>query len=136
MNESSIVRMFRLMAERVSAGEPWRDVLKDYGFCDVRDLDEAQTARRTNRQKQMSQPSREVSSRLKWLSVGAAAKFVGLETTTIKRLVKDGRLRAVVIPGDAGKWRRIPREDLLTLQREMERGVAIEAREAMRRKRG
>jgi hypothetical protein len=31
-NAESMVRMFRAMAERVEAGEPWRDVLADYGL--------------------------------------------------------------------------------------------------------
>lgn len=56
-----------------------------------------------------------------FLSISQAALLAGLERVTIKRLVDEGRLRAVVIPGDAGRWRRIPRTDVLALRREMEK---------------
>jgi hypothetical protein len=31
-NSESTIRVFRAMAEPVEAGEPWRDVLADYGL--------------------------------------------------------------------------------------------------------
>jgi excisionase family DNA binding protein len=64
-----------------------------------------------------------MSNHLKWFSVGQASKFVGLQPSTIKRLIKTGQLRSCSIPGDIKQWRRIPREDLLMLQREMERNL-------------
>jgi excisionase family DNA binding protein len=62
-----------------------------------------------------------MAKHLKWYSVRQAARFVGLQPSTIKRLVDSGQLRHAVIPGDIKKWRRIPVEDLLALQRAMER---------------
>ncbi len=61
------------------------------------------------------------NSRRKWFSIKQASEFLGLDRTTVKRLVDTGQLRSIVLPGDAGKWRRIPKQDLETMQRGMER---------------
>jgi len=56
-----------------------------------------------------------------FLTISQAALLAGLERRTIKRLVEDGRLRSVIIPGGSGRWRRVARSDVLALRREMER---------------
>ena len=58
-----------------------------------------------------------------FLSLSQASIVSGLSRATIKRLVEEGRLRAVVIPGDSGRWRRMARSDVLALRREMEEGL-------------
>jgi len=62
-----------------------------------------------------------------FLMISQAARLAGLERGTIKRLVENGRLRAVIIPGDAGRWRRVSRADVLALRREMEEQLARSA---------
>ena len=59
----------------------------------------------------------------KWFTIGQPAEFLGLDKSTVKHLVDTGQLRATVIPGSVRQWRRIPKQDLLQLQRGMERGL-------------
>ena len=59
----------------------------------------------------------------RWFSVGEAAEFLGLSTGVIKRLLTTRQLRSTTIPGDAGRRRRIPRQDLIQLRQGLERGL-------------
>jgi excisionase family DNA binding protein len=66
----------------------------------------------------MPRPTKVPGPHVHWLSVQQAAFLAGLDRNTIKRLVKDGMLRTVKLPG--GEWRRIPRTEVIALKRNLE----------------
>jgi excisionase family DNA binding protein len=58
-----------------------------------------------------------------FLSIAQAAALAGLDRNTIKRLVRQQLLRTVKLPG--GEWRRIPRQEILALRRNLERQMEV-----------
>ena len=71
---------------------------------------------------------RKLSGHLKYFSTTQAAIFLGLDTSTVKRMIDRGALKSVVIPGDC-RWRRIPLLDLQALRGAMERELVGAPRE-------
>jgi excisionase family DNA binding protein len=65
------------------------------------------------------------STHLKWFAVSEAAQFVGVNVSAIRRAIREGRLRVTPFPGHK-RWRRIPKEDLVALQRMMENNLRFE----------
>ena len=71
---------------------------------------------------------RKLFGHLRYFSTMQAAIFLGLDKTTVKRLIDRGALASVVIPGDC-RWRRVHLTELQALKAAMERELTGAPRE-------